>query len=73
MLEHLVVVDSLFDEQPFVHEQIDGAARGISTDEERAAIDLANDLALAFNEWVGTDDLQVKDDSVGDQRFSKST
>jgi hypothetical protein len=73
VLEHVVVVDGLLDEQMFVHEQIDGAARGIGSDEERAPVDLAEDPALAFNKRVRPDDLQVKDDSVRGQRFSEST
>src|ERR687892_896147 len=73
VLQHVVVVDRLFDEQARGHHRVDSGGRRVSSREERAAVDLTARRAPDFDDWIGWDHRQVKNHSRRDERLSEPT
>ena len=64
MLEHVVVIDGLFDQTAVEDEGIDRRGGRVSEAEEWLAVDCAEDLAVYFNVRIGPDHLQVEHDAA---------
>ncbi|MDQ5821061.1 MAG: hypothetical protein M3540_06440 [Actinomycetota bacterium] len=63
VLAHVMVVARLLLQQPLRDQEVDRVPGCVRPDEERAAVDLAQDRVVHFHEWVGTNNLEVEDDS----------
>jgi len=72
MLEDVVVVDTLFDKPALGHQEIHRCSCGIRSLEERTAVADVDDSPLRLDARMRPDDLQVEDDSTGDNCLMES-
>jgi hypothetical protein len=70
VLGHVVVVGRFLLEQSLRDEQVDRCARGVRRLEQRRPVCFAEEATVYFDAWMGSYDLQVERDPVGNERFS---
>ena len=65
VVAHHVVVNGPLDKFVAPYERVDGGGCSVSATEERFAVDLAKDPAVALDRRVGADHLQIEDEPAG--------